>query len=301
MGLTLLFWICSMFFIWNIEIYGNYRITVDMFEDFLETNQVYVGMRADALDIQTLEKEIRREYPFVTWASARLNGTKLEIYIKENDAPLLVEADKEVVGTDLVADCEGKIVSMIVRSGVPKVKIGDAVEAGSILVEGKVPVYNEDTTVREYLYVDADADVTIRTEYPMHREISRYYRHKNYTGNEFVIPYIRFGQHYFSFLIYRDQYSLYDVIVKEHTNEVFEEFSIPIYWGVRRYCEYVEIEDLYGDEEGIILLKKFLEQTVEELREKGVQIIENNVKIETNSQYLKLTGHLLIDVVQQEY
>jgi hypothetical protein len=60
----------------------------------------------------------------------------------------------------------------------------------------------------------------------------------------------------------------------------------------------VEIEDLYGDEEGTIILKKFLDKTMKELNEKGVQIIENNVKIETGSQYLKLTGYLLIDINQ---
>ena len=42
MGLTFLFWIGSMFFIWDIEIYGNYRITGDMFEDFLEENQMEI-------------------------------------------------------------------------------------------------------------------------------------------------------------------------------------------------------------------------------------------------------------------
>ena len=44
--------------------------------------------------------------------------------------------------------------------------------------------------------------------------------------------------------------------------------SIPIFWGSRKYCEYVEIEDLYGEEEGTILLKQFLEQTIKELNEK---------------------------------
>ena len=101
--------------------------------------------------------------------------------------------------------------------------------------------------------------------------------------------------------VFNEPYLLYDVVVKEDTFEVFNEFSLPIYWGVRRYCEYIEIEDLYGEEEGAILLKKFLAQTVEELSEKGVQIIENNVKIETDSQYLRLTGYLVIDVTMQEW
>ena len=39
---------------------------------------------------------------------------------------------------------------------------------------------------------------------------------------------------------------------------------------------------------------------MKELNEKGVQIIENNVKIETDSQYLKLTGSLVIDILQKD-
>ena len=42
------------------------------------------------------------------------------------------------------------------------------------------------------------------------------------------------------------------------------------------------------------------DETMKELDEKGVQIIENNVKIESDSQYLKLTGYLLIDIVQKD-
>ena len=90
------------------------------------------------------------------------------------------------------------------------------------------------------------------------------------------------------------------MVVKEETHQVLSEFSIPLYWGSRRYCEYVEIEDLYGEEEGSIMLKQFLEQTMKELNEKGVQIIENNVKIESDSQYLKLTGSLVIDIMQKD-
>ena len=119
-------------------------------------------------------------------------------------------------------------------------------------------------------------------------------------GNEYTIPYVRFGQHYFCTVYRKNTYNLYDVVVKENTNELLTEFSIPLFWGSRKYCEYVEIEDLYGEEEGTILLRQFLERTIKELNEKGVQIIENNVKIETDSQYLKLTGFLLVDIEQSE-
>ena len=159
--LTIAFWICSSFFIWDIELNGNYQITEDVFQSFLKENQVKIGMRIDELDIEELEKQIRRTFPQITWASAKLNGTKLQIDVKENDAPITIEKPDATPGTDLVAEYDGTVVAMIVRSGVPQVAIGDTVEQGTVLVEGKVPVYNEDATVREYTYVDADADILL--------------------------------------------------------------------------------------------------------------------------------------------
>ena len=170
--LAVVFWTVSSFFIWDINLNGNYQITDDVFQNFLKENQVRIGMRRDELDIQELEKQIRRQFPQITWASARLDGTKLLIDIKENDAPIATREhavdekhsmgeSQDAPGTDLVAEYNGRVVSIIVRSGVPKVAIGDTVEKGTVMVEGKVPVYNEDATVREYSYVDADADIVL--------------------------------------------------------------------------------------------------------------------------------------------
>ena len=151
--LAVVFWTVSSFFIWDINLNGNYQITDDVFQNFLKENQVRIGMRRDELDIQELEKQIRRQFPQITWASARLDGTKLLIDIKENDAPIATREhavdekhsmgeSQDAPGRDLVAEYNGRVVSIIVRSGVPKVAIGDTVEKGTVMVEGKVPVYN---------------------------------------------------------------------------------------------------------------------------------------------------------------
>ena len=89
------FWIWSSLYIWNIEISGNYQITDDVFQSFLKENQVTVGMKKRDLDIEELEKEIRRQFSQITWASARLSGTKLLIDIKENDAIIISPEKKE--------------------------------------------------------------------------------------------------------------------------------------------------------------------------------------------------------------
>ena len=288
------------FFVWSFSIEGNEKISDEILFRFINSQGVDYGTYKDSIDIQTIEEEIREYFEGISWVSVRLSGTKLIVSIKENYVSEGENGYGRGAGADLIAGMDGKIIRIITREGIPKVKVGDEIESGMVLVEGKVPIYDNDGNVISYDYVNADADIVIRTEYPIHRQISRYYKHKNYTGNEYAIPYVRIGQNYFSLLLNKNKYSLYDVVVTEDTWDVFREFSIPLYWGVRKYCEYIEIEDLYGEEEGRILLKKFLTQTVEELNEKGVQIIENNVKIEADSQYLKLTGDLLIDVTIQE-
>ncbi len=180
------FWYFSSLFVWDIEFSGNYRITDDMLEEFLEGQGIKTGVRRDHLDIGELEKGLRRAFPAVTWTSAKLDGTRLRISIKENDAPILDSnvSEEETAGSDLTADYDGRIVSMIVRSGVPQVKIGDIVEKGTVLVDGKVPVYNEDATLREYIFTDADADIVMEHSRSFQTELAFDYVKKEYTGRE---------------------------------------------------------------------------------------------------------------------
>lgn len=287
------FWIWSSLYIWNIEISGNYQITDDVFQSFLKENQVTVGMKKRDLDIEELEKEIRRQFSQITWASARLSGTKLLIDIKENDAIIISPEKKETQGTDLVAEYGGRVVSMIVRSGVPKVAIGDEVEAGCVLVEGKVPIYNEDATVREYYYVDADADIIIEHSMEFNDSLPFDYVRKEYTGREKTRYFLRFGGK--EWKIPEDSpFLVYDSLIRESRPLLFEKLSIPIYTGSYTYREYVNVEHRYTDEEAKVLLNEKIMTFIANLQEKGVQIIEKDVKIGVDGQSWILYGDFLV-------
>lgn len=291
--LAVAFWLVSSSFIWNIQIDGNYQITDDVFQSFLKENQVSVGMRKDNLDIEELEKQIRREFPQITWASAKLMGTRLQIDIKENDAPISIEEKLPSDGRDLVAEFDGRVVSMIVRSGVPKVSIGDQVEKGTVLVEGRVPIYNEDTTVREYRYVDADGDILL--EHVTNFTATLPYDHieKVYTGREETRSYLKAGGN--SWTIPGDRpFLVYDSVIKETRPLLFEKLSIPLYWGTVTHREYQNVEYVYTQEEVKVLLNQKLMVFLTSLEEKGVQIIEKNVKIENDGSSWVLRGDFLV-------
>lgn len=293
LGLAVVFWTVSSFFIWDINLNGNYQITDDVFQNFLKENQVRIGMRRDELDIQELEKQIRRQFPQITWASARLDGTKLLIDIKENDAPINMEAQESTPGTDLVAEYDGRVVSIIVRSGVPKVAIGDTVEKGTVLVEGKVPVYNEDTTVREYSYVDADADIMLEHASVFTASLPFDHIEKKYTGREKSSHYIKLGDR--SWAMPEDRpFLVYDSVIRESRPLMLEKLSVPVFWGTVTYREYQNMEYKYTEEEAKAHLNQKLMDFLAELEEKGVQIIEKNVRIEKGSDAWVLTGEFLV-------
>lgn len=291
--LAVAFWMISSLFIWDIQTAGNYRITDDVFHAFLREQQVAVGMKKSGLDIGALEKEIRRTFPEITWASARLSGTKLLIEIKENDAPIITQQAAAEKGSELVTDYDGTIVAIIVRSGVPMVKVGDAVAKGDVLVAGNVPVYNEDATVREYLYVDADADIWLEHAMSFSARLPFDYIQKEYTGRTKKRFYLRIGNHEWKMPQERP-FLVYDSLIRESRPLVFEKLLIPIYQGSYTYREYKNVEHEYTLEQAETLLSEKLRTFLASLEEKGVQIIEKDVKIDTNGGSWVISGQFTV-------
>ncbi len=251
-------------------------------------------MRKTELDIGALEKEIRRAFPEITWTSARLSGTRLEISVKENDAPVDTETEKPAGGQNLVSEYAGVITSMIVRNGVPMVKIGDIVEEGTLLVEGRVPIYNEDATVREYIYVAADADITVEHSITYQDSLPACYIQKVYTGRESARSFLRLGSRELK-LPRERPYLVYDTVISGHTPLILEKLSVPISWGQYTYREYMNVEHAYTPEQAENLLAEKELQFLATLEEKGVHIIEKDVKIEGNSQCWTMEGWILVD------
>ena len=291
--LCISFWIFSSFFIWDIELSGNYQITEDIFMSYLKSNHVTVGMRKRDLDIEALEKGIRRQFQIVTWTSARLDGTKLIIQIKENDTPPILSEEEEEGGKDLIAPFDGKIISMIVRNGVPKVSIGDEVTEGMVLVEGKIPVLNEDSTVREYQYVASDGDIIIEHTITCEETLPFDHIEKEYTGRTKVKYFLRIGNIEVK-LDEEQPFLVYDSVIREKVPVLFQKLSIPVMAGSITHREYSNVEYTYSEEEARKILSEKINEFFSSLEEKGVQIIEKDVTIIRGGSAWMLNGSLLV-------
>lgn len=293
---SLVFWIWMSRFIWAVEVEGNYYVTTDVFQDFLEENDVFVGMKKENVEIETLEKAIRARFNIVTWTSARIDGTRLLIQIKEND--LLPAEDKksepaEGEGQDLVAEKEGEVISIVTRSGVPKVTAGTAVAEGDILVEGSIPIMNEDGTVRRYDYCRADADIMLRCVYDMEEKLQEKYEQKLYTGNEKKFPFLMFGTKKLKLPEFGEKYEQQDVVEEKRQLKLFGSYYLPVYFGRDLVREYVTEERVYTREQVKELFEEKIQKFIESLQEKGVQIIEKNVTIDKNAGVWKMNVDFL--------
>lgn len=290
------FWFWTSLYVWDISLAGNYTITEDMFDDFLEQQGIHVGMAKRNVDIGELEKEIRRQFDIVTWTSARMEGTKLKIEIKENENLQTVpeEDAKYPYGSDLTADTGGTIVSMIVRSGVPQVSIGQEIAEGDLLVSGSVPVMNEDATVRKYQYVRADADIYVRHTVPVREALPFYYVDQVYTGREKKKYYILSGEKEYTLSFSEVTYPYYDTVSDNRAVELLKGLTLPFSFGTFTYREYLNVEKEYSLQEAEALLGEKYSEILKTLEEKGVQIIEKNVKIDTESNGWILQGELTV-------
>lgn len=296
---SLLFWLWMAGFIWAVEIDGNYFVTTDVFQDFLAENDIRTGMKKKEVNIEKLEEAIRTEFDIITWTSARIDGTKLLIQVRENDL-IQMESQKEEnskagQGMDLVADKDGVIISMVTRSGTPMVHIGDEVKTGDILVEGAVPIFQEDKTVKRYEYCIADADVVIQCVYSLTEEISEKHEEKQYTGKEKSQPFLIFGTKEIRLPVFGNQYEQYDMIEEKKQLKIFKNYYLPVYIGSNRYREYLVEEQIYTKEQVKILFEEKLQKFIETLQEKGVQIVEKNVTIKKASGKWRMSADFLAE------
>lgn len=279
---SVIFWIWMSGLIWNVDVQGNLYVTDDVFQDFLLENGVKAGMKKKKVDIETLEKAIRNEFDIVTWTSAKIDGTKLVIQVKENDLIQNKEAAGETndgVGYDIVADRDGMIISIITRSGIPKVSEGDEVKKGDILVEGCIPIYNEDTTVKRYEYCRADADILLKYSYSVTQEIKEKYEKRIYTGRKIQRNYVMVFGKKLMIPVMGNNFDNFDKFENQKQLEVLGGYKLPVYFGRAVTREYVKEEGIYTKEEIKGKFEEKIQKFMQTLEEKGVQIIEKNVTI----------------------
>lgn len=276
--------------IWNIHIEGNIQYADPEILDFLEENGVVHGMTKGKVDCSEIAASLRRNYPEITWVSAKLSGTRLLLTVQEGKKQK--KEQKNLSPCDLEAETEGEIVKMITRAGTPLVKTGEVCKPGDILVSGKVPIINDSKEVVRESYVHADADIYIRHTVSYYYEFPLAYE-KEIPEEKIRKTYgLRFGNWYAS--LYEGAEKGWKTVTEEFPLRITENFCLPLSFYLFTSTEYRKVKSVYTKEEAIQLAEKKLHLFEKKLMEKGVQISENNVKIDVNHTVCTSSGKLVI-------
>ena len=277
-------------YIWSISLEGNTRLTQDIFEDFLSSEQIHIGMKISDLDIDHFEKELRDHFEYITWTSAKILGTRLIVEVKENDVLLPKDAVSEnaLPPTDLISQDCGTIVSMITRSGVPQKKTGDSVSANELLISGRIPVYQDDGTLKGWHECNADADVIVEFTDSFRLEQPAEYLSKVSCKDSVR----RYGVRIGSCFLEAGRCPKGDGWdkIREYKQVCFQNFYLPLYYGKTVCTRYRMEKAFYGEAELKQLLLEKYKQYEEGFRQKGVQIIGKSVKIERKKDKMALYG-----------
>ena len=282
-------------YVWAIEYIGNLQVSDNELTDFLNGQDIHYGIKKSEINCEEKEKRLREAFPNVTWTSIYFEGTKLCVEVKENEK---TEPKKtQTRGTDIISEDEGVIISIVTRNGVPKVKAGDTVVKGQVLVEGSVPVYNEEQVITDYQIYDADADIWIKAPIIYKDEVSKSYPVLFYTGNDADVGFFEaFGFHIDGLLIYdlfhKSKTDLYETLTQKHQLVLLDNIYLPIYYGRINRKEYSLKYLAHTTDEMKEILSDNFEKFISELEEKGVQIVEKNVKIVKNRNSMKMQGDI---------
>lgn len=273
----LILYILSLF-VWNITFEGNSRYSRDTLLDYLDTLGVRYGMRKSGISCEDLEESIRSAFPEITWVSASVSGTRLFVRVKENEA-LSAIPEQDDSPRDLVAGRAGTVTRMVVRRGRAAVSAGDQVEKGQLLISSELSVTDDSGQVVRTMYVRGDGDVYARTRYTYRKILPVIREAKSFTGRKRYGFFLQAGPFRIRLLTPSSGKGSWDYLSESRQLCLFQDFYLPVYgaWIVGE--EY----ELYGkfctEMEAKALSEPIHSQYLENLMEKGVHIIENDVKI----------------------
>lgn len=283
------------FFIWNIHIEGNISLSTEVLLSYLEEEQVVHGMLKKDVDCEAVRTGLRIQFPDIVWVSAEIRGTRLIIRMKENQDSYEAEEEKPNDGPqDIVASRDGVLLSILTRSGVPQAAAGAEVKKGDLLISGTLDILDDAGTVLHHQYVAADGTIYARTVYPYEDSFLLSHEKKAYTGNKRRAFYLEMGEKRLSFWGLPESFSNSSVLKKEYPLHLTENFYLPVIFGSLVKEEYEIVVQFYTKEEAESLALARLEEFKKNLIEKGVQIIENDVKIRIADHYCQAEGNIYV-------
>lgn len=158
--------VSALFFLqsilWDVEIIGNEQVSEEEIMKYLDGLGVNKGVHTSYIDGDVLEKRLRTHFEQLVWVSAYKTGSVLNIAVYESYQPEIAKIETKPY--HIVSDIDGTITSIVTRAGTPKVKSGDVVTKGQVLISGIVEYHNDAGEITKEVLVNSDGDIYGETQ-----------------------------------------------------------------------------------------------------------------------------------------
>ena len=284
----------SSFYVWDISFEGNHRFTDETLLHFMATVPVQCGMRKSRISCTELEKRIRNAFPEISWVSAELTGTRLTIHLRENNRILQARLEPESP-CELTAGTDGTVTRIIVRNGKARVKVGDTVKAGDVLVSGELPLYDDFEALVKINKVHADAEVYAKTTRTVEWKCPETKEIRARTGKRRRGIFFKFLDLEFCFLMPGlKKENTWELFMEESQLKLSKNFYLPVYGGILTAEEYVPYEKVLTEAEISESADRYLNEYLQNFTEKGIQILGSDVRIKRSESHWTIHGTLTV-------
>lgn len=178
-------------YVWDIRIHGNDSLTDDYMLKLLEQYGFTAGVLANDTDALNAERNIMLDSDRIRWINIEVNGSRADVYMKENNADSLPDVDAKTP-CNIVASRSGVIVDTNVTSGKLMYEKGSGVAEGSVIVSGTVS--SGDSLILVHSDAEIIADFTEECEFSMNYTTTEkvpsdeYFTHRQLMLLGMVIP-----------------------------------------------------------------------------------------------------------------
>ena len=288
---VVLFWLSGH--IWNIHIDGNVKNSTPQLLEFLDQQGITHGISKNQVNCTRIADLLRKNYPDITFVSARVQGTRLLLTIQEENLTEDIRQTKSPC--NLISDLDGEIVNMVIRNGTPQVKTGDICKQGDILVSGEVPILNDSQELVRMEYVAADADIYVRHQIAYYQEFSLSYEKKLPNGSPKISWYLHVG----NWILGADTSEEigYFTSAEELPWKITENFVLPISLGKITRTPYKLQKMVYTKKQAENKAATQFKRYQKQLLEREIQIVDSDVSTIIDGTSCVTKGTLTVDEV----
>ena len=277
-------------FVWNIEVVGNNTIPKEEIIELVNRYGIKIGELKNNINTKKICNLIMIDREDIAWLGITIKGTNVIINIKEaSEIPEIIDRNEIC---DIVSNKDAIISKIIVQNGTARVKEGDIVKQGDLLVEGIM-----ESEHMENRLVHSEATIYGKNYYTKSRKELFLQNNTIKSGKEEKRYEICINNFKLNFNKRLSKFENYDTINESKKIKIFSNYYFPLEIRKTTNFELKLEEKNYQEEELkdkiISELKDEFEQeySISKYDEENVKCFEEEI-VENNGIYIKLTYEL---------